>query len=186
MRRARLAAARRAAAVTLAALGALAAALAVGGPLGLAVAAECLAALALVIALARTPGGVRERRTPRTAPAWARITRGRIWRRRGPPAVVRAADFPAYTKISSDLGWAPVSAWHYDHGIRPLFGRLAASALAERHRVDLARDPARARGLVGADIWPLIDPARPPSFDSKAPGADLRTLTRIVDRLEQL
>jgi hypothetical protein len=52
--------------------------------------------------------------------------------------------------------------------------------------VDLTRDPARARDLVGDDIWPLIDPSRPPSFDSKAPGADLRTLTRIVDRLEQL
>ena len=47
-------------------------------------------------------------------------------------------------------------------------------------------NPARARDLVGDDIWPLVDPSRPPSFDSKAPGADLRTLTRIVDRLEQL
>jgi hypothetical protein len=177
--------ARRAAAVTLAAAGALGAALAVGGPFGFAVAAECLAVLALVIVLARTPGGVRERHT-RAGPGRARITRGRLWPRRSPPAAVRAADFPAYTKISSDLGWAPVSAWHYDHGIRPLLRRLAASALAERHRVDLARDPERARDLIGADIWPLIDPARPPSFDSKAPGADLRTLTRIVDRLEQL
>ena len=99
---------------------------------------------------------------------------------------VRSGDFPAYAKISSDLGWAAVSRWHYYHGIRPLFGRLLESVLAERHRVDLARDPARARDLVGEDIWPLIDPSRPPSFDSKAPGADLRTLTRIVDRLEQL
>jgi hypothetical protein len=182
----RLAAAWRAAAVTLAALGALAAALAVSGPFGLAVAAESLAALALVILLAWTPGGVRQRRGPWAGPAWAWMTRGRIWPRRSRPAAVRAGDFPAYAKISSDLGWAPVSAWHYDHGIRRLFGRLASSALAERHRVDLAKDPARARDLVGADIWPLIDPARPPSFDSKAPGADLRTLTRIVDRLEQL
>jgi hypothetical protein len=180
---------RRAVVVLLAVAAALVAALAVGGPLGLAVVAECLAALALVIILARTPGGVRERRAPRAAARAARITRsrlGRLWPRHRPPAGVRAADFPAYTKISSDLGWAPVSAWHYDHGIRTLFGRLAAAALADRHRVDLARDPARARDIVGDDIWPLIDPARPPSFDSKAPGADLPTLTRIVDRLEQL
>jgi hypothetical protein len=186
MNRAVLTAAARAAAVLLAVAAALAAALAAGGPFALAVAAECLAALGLVIVLARTPAGVRERRTPQAAAAWARVTRGRIWPRRRPPAGVRAADFPAYAKISSDLGWAPVSAWHYDHGIRPLFGRLAESALAERHRVDLARDPARARDLVGDDLWPLIDPAGPRSFDSKAPGADLRTLTRIVDRLEQL
>jgi len=174
----------RAAAVTLATITALVAALAVGGPFASAITAECLAALALVVALARTPAGVRERGVPWAA-AWARVAWARLgWRR--PPAEVRSADFPAYAKISSDLGWAPVSQWHYDHGIRPLFGRLLESVLAERHRVDLARDPARARELVGDDIWPLVDPSRPPSFDSKAAGADLRTLTRIVDRLEQL
>jgi hypothetical protein len=174
----------RAAGVTLAVLGALVAALAVGGPFTLAVTAECLAALALAVVLARTPGGIRERQMPQ-AVAWAHAARARLGRRR-PPAEVQSADFPAYAKISSDLGWAPVSQWHYDHGIRPLFGRLLESVLAERHRVDLARDPARARDLVGEDIWVLVDPSRPPSFDSKAPGADLRTLTRIVDRLEQL
>jgi hypothetical protein len=179
---------RRAAAVVAAVVAALAAALAVGGPFALVIAAECLAALALVIAAARTPGGgARERGAPRAAAAWARIARSRAWPRRRPPAaVVRPADFPSYAKISSDLGWAPMSQWHYDHGIRRLFGRLAESALAERHRVDLTRDPERARHLVGDDIWPLIDPSRPPSFDSKAPGPDLPTLTRIVDRLEQL
>src|SRR3989442_3733120 len=158
MRWDRLAAVRRPAAVTLAALGALAAALAAGGPFGLVVAAESLAALALVITLAWTPRGIREHRMPQAAArAWAAWAR--LWPRHRPPAVVRAADFPSYAKISSDLGWAPVSAWHYDHGIRPLFSRLAESVLAERHRVDLARDPARARDLVGDDIWPLIDPS---------------------------
>jgi hypothetical protein len=183
-----LTAVRRAAAVVAAVVAALAAALAVGGPFALVIAAECLAALALVIVLARTPGGgARERGEPRAVAAWARIARSRAWPRRRPPAaVVRPADFPSYAKISSDLGWAPMSQWHYDHGIRRLFGRLAESALAERHRVDLTRDPERARHLVGDDIWPLIDPSRPPSFDSKAPGPDLPTLTRIVDRLEQL
>jgi hypothetical protein len=176
----------RAGAVTAAVAATLVAALAVGGPFALAAAAECLAAVALVITLAGTPGGERERGAPRAASVWARITGDRAWPRHMRPAAVRTADFPAYTKISSDLGWAPMSQWHYDHGIRQLFGRLAESALAEHHRVDLARDPARARELVGDDVWPLIDPSRPPSFDSKAPGADLRTLTRIVDRLEQL
>jgi hypothetical protein len=184
MNRGNLTVAWQAAAVTLAMVAALAVALAVGGPFTMVVTAECLAALALVVVLARTPAGVRERGVP-WAGAWARTVWARLGRRR-PLAEVRPGDFPAYAKISSDLGWAPVSQWHYDHGIRPLFGRLLESVLAERHRVDLARDPARARDLVGDDIWPLIDPSRVPSFDSKAPGADLRTLTRIVDRLEQL
>ena len=184
MKQGNLTVARRAGAVLLAILAALAVALVVGGPSTLVITAECVAALTLLIALSRTPGGVRDRRAPLAA-AWARAAWAWL-RRRSPPAEVRSADFPSYAKISSDLGWAPVSQWHYDHGIRPLFGRLLESVLAERHRVDLARDPARARDLVGDDVWPLVDPSRPPSFDSKAAGADLRTLARIVDRLEKL
>src|SRR5262249_56936536 len=105
-------------------------------------------------------------------------------RRRPPP--VQAADFPVYLKINSDLGWAPVSEWHYDHGVRPLLARLLRARLAERHQLDPATDPQRARQLVGEDIWPLVDPARPVSTDSRAPGADVTALTRIVDLLEQL
>src|SRR5689334_12784673 len=132
MNRGILMAALRAAVVTLAAAAALTAALAVGGPFAATVTAECLAALALIAVLARTPGGARERGTPRVA-AWVSAAWARLGRWRSPPAEVRSTDFPAYAKISSDLGWAPVSQWHYDHGIRPLFGRLLESLLAERH-----------------------------------------------------
>ena len=185
-KRTRLATLRRVAVVTVTALAALAAAFTVAGQLGLVITADGLAALALVIALVSTPGGARERDVLRPVAAWARAAGQRIWPRRAGPAAVRPSDFPAYAKISSDLGWAPVSQWHYDHGLRPLLSRLFESLLAERHRVDLTADPERARSLVGDDVWPLIDPAAPPSFDSKAPGTDLRTLTRIVDRLERL
>jgi hypothetical protein len=185
-KRAWLGTAWRVAVVTVAALAALAAAFAVSGQLGLVITADGLAALALLVALAGTPGGVRERDVLRPVAAWARGAWRRIRPRRASPAVVRPSDFPAYAKISSDLGWAPVSRWHYDHGLRPLLSRLFESVLAERHRMDLTADPERARSVVGDDIWPLIDPSRPRSFDSRAPGTDLRTLTRIVDRLEQL
>jgi hypothetical protein len=164
----------------------LATTLVVTGPFGMVIAADCLAALCLVIAAVAVPRSVRElpAQWPRTVAAWLR--QRRFLRRANPDAAVQLADFPTYAKISSDLSWAPVSQWHYDHGIRPLLARLAGSALAEHHRVDMATSPARARSLVGEEIWPHIDPSRPASFDSKAPGADLRTLTRIVDRLEQL
>ena len=157
----------------------------VTGPFGLVIAAECLAAIGLVVAVAAVPRGLRELpRQGRSARAWLKELM--VWRRGDAVPVVQPADFPTYAKISSDLSWAPVSQWHYDHGIRPLLTRLATSALAEHHRVDLVATPARARSLVGEEIWPHIDPSRPASFDSKAPGADLPTLTRIVDRLEQL
>jgi hypothetical protein len=179
----------RAGAVAVAAAAALGIALAVSGLFGLVVVGECLAVLALVIALATTPRSVRERpafRWPGWAGAWARLTRGRIVPRAARKPAVHASDFPTYTKISSDLGWAPVSQWHYDHGLRPLLIRLLDSGLEERHRTNAATDPVRARRLLGDDAWPFVDPLRPPSFDSKSPGPDLRTVSRIVDRLEQL
>ena len=163
----------------------LATTLLVTGSFGLVIAADCLAALGLVVAVAAVPRGLRELPRQRySARAW--LQELMLWRRGDAAPVVRPGDFPTYAKISSDLGWAPVSQWHYDHGLRPLLARLAASALAEHHRVDMATNPARAASLIGEEIWLHIDPSRPASFDSKAPGADLPTLTRIVDRLEQL
>ena len=185
-KRSRLGTVWRVAVVTVAAAAALAAAFAVSGQLGLVITADALAALALLVALAGTPSGVRERGVLRPVAAWARGAWRRIRHRRTAPPAVQPSDFPSYAKISSDLGWAPVSEWHYDHGLRPLLSRLFESALAERHRVDLTADPERARSLVGDDVWPLIDPSRPPSSDSNAPGTDLHTLIRIVDRLERL
>ena len=173
-------------AVIIVALLTLATSLAITGPFGLVVAADCLAGLGLIIALIAVPRGGREPLARRPPSTRARLRWAWLWRRLDPPAPVQAADFPTYAKISSDLGWAPVSQWHYDHGVRPLLVRLMTSALAEHHRIDAAKDPVRARQLVGDEIWPLVDPLRPPSLDSKAPGADLRTLARIVDRLEDL
>jgi hypothetical protein len=180
------AAARIAVVITIAAL-TLVTSLLITGPFGLIVAADCLAVLGLIIAAATVPRSGRESPARRPRGAWAWVRQSRLLRRADRnPAVVRTSDFPAYAKISSDLGWAPVSQWHYDHGTRPLLAHLTASALADHHRIDAAADPSRAASLVGDEIWPLVDPSRPPSFDSKAPGVDLRTLTRIVDRLEQL
>ena len=173
-------------AVIIVALLTLATSLAITGPFGLVVAVDCLAGLGLIIALIAVPRSGSEPAARRPPSTRARLPWTWLRRRLDPPAPVQAADFPTYAKISSDLGWAPVSQWHYDHGVRPLLVRLMTSALAEHHRIDAAKDPARARQLVGDEIWPLVDPLRPPSLDSKAPGADLRTLTRIVDILEQL
>ena len=153
----------------------LGAAVGFAGSFGLVIAADCLAGLALLLLVVRVPEGGRGRLWPRWF--WPRT-------RRRPP--VESSDFPAYQKISSDLGWAAVSRWHYDHGTRRLLTRIMQAALAERHRVDLAADPARARALTGEDVWPFLDPAAPPCHDSRVPGPDLRMLTRIVDRLERL
>lgn len=107
-------------------------------------------------------------------------------RRRRPPVPFLNADFPAYRRIEDTLFWAPVSARHFDHAVRPLLSRLLATVLAERHGVDMTVDSAAAQDAIGTDLWPLIDPARPVSDDTRAPGVPLPVVMRFLVRLEAL
>lgn len=76
---------------------------------------------------------------------------------------IRAADFPAYASIASDVEWARISQRHYEHGLRPRLARLAA-VLGREDAVDITR---------------LSGPAH-----TDGPGLDLATLERIITRLE--
>jgi len=96
------------------------------------------------------------------------------------------ADFPGYGKITSDLSWASASPRHYDHGLRRRLAGLLDVRLAERYGLDTAARPERARELVGAELWPLLDTSAPPSNDSRAPGVSMAMVDRIVTRLEEL
>jgi hypothetical protein len=136
--------------------GALAAAYGAAGTTGLVDAAALTALGVLVVAR----GLVRGEKPP---PVLARS--GRHRRRR--PAV-RAADFPAYATIASDLEWAQMSRRHYEHGMRPTLARLAAM-LGRPQAVAAA--PAAPAGSLNA-------------LDPDGPGVDLATLERIVTALE--
>jgi hypothetical protein len=96
------------------------------------------------------------------------------------------AAFVAYRRIETALAQARMSRRLFDHMARPLLQRLLAALLADRRRVDMAKDIPAAREAVGADLWPLLDPARPASGDSWTPGPSAQTLARIADRLEEL
>jgi hypothetical protein len=78
---------------------------------------------------------------------------------------IRAADFPAYVTIASDVEWARMSRRHYDHALRPRLARLAAS-LGRSSAVNLG------------------GPGHPATFDSDGPGIDPATLDRIITQLE--
>ena len=73
---------------------------------------------------------------------------------------VRAADFPAYASMATDVEWARMSQRHYEHALRPRLDRLAA-ALGKSGAID------------------ITGPA-----DPDGPGPDLAALERIVTRLE--
>ncbi len=131
-----------------AALAGLAAALVAGyaaaGPSGLVDVATVIAVGVLMVAR-----GVLRGPEPRTV---------RPSQTPGRTRAIRAADFPAYAKIASDLEWAQLSGRHYSHGLRPTLTRLAATL-----------------GRPGPAIV----------ADADGPGVDLATLDRIVTELEE-
>jgi hypothetical protein len=138
------------------------------GTLGVFIVVSAGFVFGLVVIRARLPRGPRRPRRPRR------------------PVPFLNADFPAYRRIEEALVWAPVSARHFDHAVRPLLARLLAAVLAERHGVDMATDPATARRAIGADLWPLVDPARPVSDSTRDAGVPLPVVLRFLDRLGAL
>ncbi|MEU8432840.1 hypothetical protein AB0F18_07965 [Streptomyces sp. NPDC029216] len=66
--------------------------------------------------------------------------------------------------------------------MRSQLQRLFAARLAERHGVAMYRDPQRARELVGAELWPWIDPGAA----APQPALPEPVLRSLLDRLEAL
>jgi hypothetical protein len=69
--------------------------------------------------------------------------------------------------------------------VRPLLRDAARRRLAERHRVDLDRDPDRARALLGEPAWELLAPDRPEP-DRTAAGWRPEALAAVIRRVEDL
>ncbi|MYX98730.1 hypothetical protein GT045_28995 [Streptomyces sp. SID486] len=70
----------------------------------------------------------------------------------------------------------------FDTVMRPQLQRLFAARLAERHGVAMYRNPQRARALVGAELWPWIDP----QVAAPRPALPEPVLRSLLDRLEAL
>ncbi|MEV7817800.1 hypothetical protein AB0P05_45465 [Streptomyces flaveolus] len=71
---------------------------------------------------------------------------------------------------------------HLETVMRPQLQRLFAARLAERHGVAMYRDAQRARALVGAELWPWIDP----EAAAAQPTLPEPVLRALLDRLEAM
>ncbi len=100
----------------------------VAGPSGLVDAAALAALSVLVVARGTVRGQI------------PRAVRPKDPRGEQAPAV-RAADFPAYRKIASDLEWAQMSRRHYEYTMRPMLARLATALGRPRPRSSGGRRP---------------------------------------------
>jgi hypothetical protein len=104
----------------------------------------------------------------------------------------------------SMLGWTSLvaaarsSTGNFQHAVKPEIERLYAVRLADKYGISLHAEPERAAEVIGPELWPWIDPRRPPTTPSaKSPrqALDRRSaasplpesvLGALVDRLEQL
>ncbi len=69
--------------------------------------------------------------------------------------------------------------------LRPVLVSIAEPLVAARG-VDLDRDPARARALLGEEAWELVRPVAGPPRDPFGPGVPESRLAAAVDALERM
>ena len=87
----------------------------------------------------------------------------------------------------------------YERGLRRELTRLAAARVAEKHGVNLYRNPQAAAQLIGTDLWPLVDPAAITSTTAATTAAagakppngrpaeiPIRAVAELIERLERM
>ena len=80
----------------------------------------------------------------------------------------------------------------YERGLRRELTRLAAARVAERHGVNLYRDPQTAAQVIGTDLWPLVDPAAARTASTtgrpggRPPEIPVRAVAELIERLERM
>jgi hypothetical protein len=88
--------------------------------------------------------------------------------------------------LERDVSLSRAMEFHFHVRLRPVLREIAAHRLRSRYGVELDREPARARELVPARAWAVVDPDRPVPEDRLAPGPTVQELSAVVDELERL
>jgi hypothetical protein len=88
--------------------------------------------------------------------------------------------------LAHELELSTYNAFHLQARLRPVLRDIAAHRLRTRYGVELDREAARARELVGTQAWELVRPDRPPPEDRLARGPDAEELAVVVDQLEAI
>lgn len=83
--------------------------------------------------------------------------------------------------LEQQLAWGSLDADRFESRIRPLLARLVDERLRQRHGLDFARDGARARPILGEDLWHLMTDQRPiPKPLSR------REMSSLVEQIERI
>ncbi len=96
------------------------------------------------------------------------------------------APVPPELALQRDVELSRVNGFHFHVRLRPVLREIAAHRLRTMYGVELDREPLRARELVPAAAWEVIDPDRPLPEDRLAPGPEVSRLRTVVDELERI
>ena len=88
-------------------------------------------------------------------------------------------------RVEREVTLATGTAFDVHFRLRPIVREVAAGLLLRRG-IDLERSPDRARTMLGARVWELARPDRPPPEDRTSPGLPIATVESVVDDLERL
>ena len=88
--------------------------------------------------------------------------------------------------LERDVELSRLNEFHFYRRLRPILCEIAAIRLRRRYGVDLEREPARARELVGSAAWDVVRPDRQPLQDRLASGPSVASMREVVGELERL
>jgi hypothetical protein len=90
------------------------------------------------------------------------------------------------TRLEHDVALGVASSSDLHHRLRPRLRDLAGDLLLARHGCSLEDEPERARRLLGAQAWDLVQAERTPPRDRLARGIAVSKLADVVRSLERL
>jgi hypothetical protein len=88
--------------------------------------------------------------------------------------------------LQRDIELSRVIEFHFHIRLRPVLQEIARHRLRSHYGVDLDGEPARARELLPARAWEVVDPDRPMPENRLAPGPTVHSVSAVVDELERL
>jgi hypothetical protein len=97
------------------------------------------------------------------------------------PTVVRTEYFSRLRQLERRLDSACTDPSKYEWSVRPMLAQLAAERLDHKHGISLHRDSARAREVVGEQLWQIMTTSDTPS--QPVSPARLRELVQAISRI---
>jgi hypothetical protein len=101
------------------------------------------------------------------------------------PITPRTERPPELVRLERQLALAVTTAFDVHYRLRHVVREVAEQRLWARHAIDFEADAERAELLLGAEVWALVRPDRPPPPDPFAPGLGLRGIETVIAELER-